>query len=205
MEGATTYCLIMANSKTTRSESYIRIVCTDNADSRKNRLLLRTEELMSITPEIKVPKYIPLQPGENILRVSDYPELKYGFYNCSCDDSQCQFSPTMSEDEKDKMTDFFYWEASENCQDIIEIDLRHFDGSDLKSMDMMFYYMFNLERIFLGRLDTSSVTDMSFAFTGVGSNVKGDSSSDYMKNWEESDAEPGFYINIALETLFSAI
>lgn len=190
----------MANSDTTDSGSYIKIVCKDDANPKENRLLLRTNKLVEVASGVKVPEYIELKPGENILKVSQYPDLKYGFLNSGCDADQCEFSSNISEENKEKMTDLFYWEASENCQDIIEIDLRHFDGSELTSMDSMFYYMFNLERIFLRGLDTSRVTDMSFAFTGVGSNLKGNCSSDFdsEKDWDESDAEPGFYIKYGL-------
>lgn len=155
--------------------SYIVITCRDGADPDCNRLLLRTPVGKS-----GVPSYIKLQGGTNKLDISNHPDLKYGFYNAGCD------------------SELDFWEASENCQDIIEIDLRNFDGSEMTTMDSMFYYMFNLERIYFGGLDTSRVTDMSYAFNGVGRYVKGDSSSDSMKNWEESDAEPGFYIKCSL-------
>lgn len=155
---------------------------------------------MQVVKGVKVPAYIELHSGENILEVSRYPDLKYGFYNSSCDEDQCQFASYISDADKDKMTDIFFWEATDNCQDIIEIDLRHFDGSQLTSMNSMFYYMSNLERIFLKGLDTSRVTDMSSAFARVGSNLEGNCTSDFdvEKSWDESDAEPGFYIKCGL-------
>lgn len=69
MEGAATFCLIMANLNTTDSESYIRVDCYGDADPKYNRLQLRTDP----------PTFISLNPGSNYLTIEDYPALKFGF------------------------------------------------------------------------------------------------------------------------------
>lgn len=51
------------------SESYLLVICADDAEPKFNRLQLRTDP----------PTFIELKPGENVLTVENYPALKYGF------------------------------------------------------------------------------------------------------------------------------
>ncbi len=90
------------------SSSYIKIVCAEEADPESNRIMLRT------TP----PTFIELQPGENILTVETYPDLKYGFY------------PEQRRSDSISIND--------SCQSIIEVDLSHFDASEVQSTSSMF-------------------------------------------------------------------
>lgn len=169
----------------------IIITCREDADPDANRLMLNTNQLMEVAPGLHVPEYIKLNPGKNVLDVTKLPQLKYGFHNCSCDEDNCQFSGRI-EDYDDRL---FFWMASENCQDIIEIDLRDFDGAEMTEMDDMFYCMGNLERIYLGKLNTSNVKSMCRAFNGVAWSIDGDTSdADADKSYKEADSETGFYI-----------
>lgn len=132
--------------------SYIKIVCTDDADPRYNRLQLRT------TP----PTYIELQPGENILTVDEYPDLKHGFSQIDC----------ANLDDKDACENIIEY----NCGNIVMMDLSNFDFSEMTSMKGMFKRMENLthlfmERIFMGGLERiKNITSMASAFewTGAG-------------------------------------
>jgi len=53
-----------------------------------------------------------------------------------------------------------------NCQNLIYIDLSHFDSSNVTNMSDMFYYCQNLKKINLSNLNTKNVTDMSYMFCG---------------------------------------
>lgn len=53
-----------------------------------------------------------------------------------------------------------------NCQNLIYIDLSHFDSSNVTNMSDMFYYCENLQQINLSNLNTKNVTDMSYMFCG---------------------------------------
>jgi len=53
-----------------------------------------------------------------------------------------------------------------NCQNLIYIDLSHFDSSNVTNMSDMFYYCENLKKINLSNLNTKNVTDMSYMFCG---------------------------------------
>lgn len=135
----------------TDSSSYIIINCSSEANPKFNRLQLRTDP----------PTFIELHPGENILKVEDYPALKYGF-------SQIE------DNEDDEFDESISQLRSNNCQDIIEIDLSHFDGSAMTTMECMFDYMTNLQKLNMEGLDTSNVTSMSQTFwnTGINGNLK---------------------------------
>lgn len=130
----------MENYKTTRSESYIRIVCTDDASPKYNRL-----QLMTVPPT-----FIELQPGNNILLVEEYPSLKYGFRQI---DDYCL--------KADDATNEY------NCGDVILVDLSHFDSTEMSSMDMMCCRMENLENIIFGENRIENVTSMESAFEWI--------------------------------------
>ena len=51
-----------------------------------------------------------------------------------------------------------------NCENIISLDLSHFDSSEVKTMHKMFYKCFSLEVINLENLDTSKVENMQYMF-----------------------------------------
>lgn len=51
-----------------------------------------------------------------------------------------------------------------SCCDVEELDLRHFNTSNVESMDNMFNYCSNLRSLDLGSFDTSKVTNMSDMF-----------------------------------------
>lgn len=106
--------------------SCLVITCDQEIDPEIDRIELRTNP----------PKFIDLKPGVNILKVEDYPELKFGFRSVYCADSE--------------------------YSGIIEVDFSHFDGSEMTSMEGMFYYICPL--IKWGNLDTSNVNDMSYMF-----------------------------------------
>lgn len=95
----------------------------------------------------KSPSYIELHPGRNILTVEKYPALKYGF-------SQIDISP------------------EHNCQDVIEIDLSHFDGSEMVSMERMFYRM-PIQKLTFGNMKTPNLKNAKLCFSYVGSNTFG--------------------------------
>lgn len=80
------------------------------------------------------PTPIPLKKGVNILTVEEYPELKYGFVS-------------MAEDFVDAL---------------FKIDLSHFDGSEMTSMEEMFRDL-QIE-INFGNLNTSNVTNVKNIF-----------------------------------------
>lgn len=114
--------------------SFIIFKCSEDADPEENIIKLRTNP----------PTFIKLKPGENVLDVKDYPDLKYGF-------SQ------IVEDED------YYTQSNANmlnCFDVFEIDLSGFDGSEMTSMENMFDNMQNLKKIEFGPLDTSNVKSM---------------------------------------------
>lgn len=138
MDGAATFCLIMANSNIIGAGSYIRIVCTDDADPKYNRLKLRTDP----------PTFIELQPGENILSPTHYPALKYGFE---------QIDQPRLDSYSDASNEY-------NCGDVLLVDLRHFDSTEMTSMDGMFHKMENLENIIFGDIRIENVTSMNNAF-----------------------------------------
>lgn len=120
------------------STSRIIIICKDAAIPSENRIKLRTNP----------PTYIELQPGKNVLTVKDYPALKYGFSQLSPEDD-----PTGEDDPSDG-----------NCQDVLEIDFSHFDGSEMTTMEDMFYKMENLKKVNFENLNTSKVTNMGNMF-----------------------------------------
>ncbi len=125
------------------SRSYIRIVCTEDAEPKYNRLQLRTEPST----------YIELQPGENILTVEKYPALKYGF---------CQIDDPYLESENSP------YEC--NGGGIKHVDLSHYNPSEMVSMNNMFRRMDSLLDIDFGRIRIENVESMDSAFewTDVG-------------------------------------
>lgn len=123
--------------------SYIRIVCSKNTNPKSNKLQLRTEP----------PTFIELTPGVNILRVNNYPALKYGF--SQIDD--------FSSDN---------WPIEYNGKDIIEIDLSHFDGAAMTSMDYMFSYMSSLKKIVFGESQMFHPSSANSAFERVGEGME---------------------------------
>lgn len=135
-------------NKAVISESYIIITCDDNADPKFNRLQLRTDPLT----------FIELQPGRNILMIEDYPTLKFGFKQIDDNDN----------DEHMHLSGKESVIPNENCQEVIEVDFSHFDGSEMESMDYMFHFMSRIERITFGEMKTSKLTSMERAFWGVG-------------------------------------
>lgn len=130
------------------SSSYIKILCADNANPKFNRIELRT------TP----PTYIELQPGENILTVEEYPDLKFGFSQICILDN----------DEQEKYSDVMSVDPIENCQEVLEIDFSHYDWSDVKYIDSMFSYMCNLRHIEWGSVNKANLTSLSSAFSMMG-------------------------------------
>ena len=127
--------------------SYIRIVCTEDANPKYNRIQLRTNP----------PTYIELQPGENILKVKNYPGLKSGF--SQIDDFSFENAP------KD------FAEASPyeyNGGGIVEVDLSHFDASEMTSMDDMFSYMQNLKKIKFDGIENLAPISLSSTFSMMG-------------------------------------
>lgn len=130
----------MANSNTIGSGSYIRIVCTDDADPKYNRLQLRTDP----------PTFIELKPGNNILSVSKYPALKYGFKQIDI--------PWFDENVCPDATNEY------NCGDVLYVDLSHFDSTEMTSMEDMFRRMENLEEIIFGDIRIENVISMNSAF-----------------------------------------
>ena len=131
------------------SNSFIRVICSETANPKFNRLQLRTNP----------PTFIELQPGENILTVEEYPDLKYGF-------SQ------MSENDEDNPDETVSHCAIANCQDVLSIDLSNFDGWEMTSMDEMFHSMQKLSEINLKGLDTSNVKSMVDTFRLMGEQTK---------------------------------
>lgn len=130
----------MANSNTTGSGSYIRIVCSDDACPKYNRLQLRTDPLT----------FIALQPGNNILPVSSYPALKYGFKQID----DCYLEETVYPDATNEY----------NCGDVLLVDLSHFDSTEMTSMEDMFRKMENLKEIIFGDIRIENVTSMNSTF-----------------------------------------
>lgn len=130
----------MANSNTIGSGSYIRIVCTDDADPKYNRLQLRTDP----------PTFIELQSGNNILSVSNYPALKYGFKQIA----DCRLDETVYPDATNEY----------NCGDVLLVDLSHFDSAEMTSMEDMFRRMENLKEIIFGDIRIENVISMNSAF-----------------------------------------
>lgn len=128
----------MANSKPTNFESYIRIVCSDDADPKYNKLQLRTDP----------PTFIELQPGNNILSVENYPMLKYGFRQI--DNPWLDAYPNTTNEY--------------NCGDVVLVDLSHFDSADMTSMEDMFRKMENLKEIIFGDIRIENVISMNSAF-----------------------------------------
>lgn len=140
MVGAATYCHTMANSNTIGSGSYIKIVCTYDADPKYNRLQLRTDP----------PTFIELQPGNNILSVSKYPALKYGFKQIDIP----WFDKNVCPDATNQY----------NCGDVLLVDLSHFDSAEMTSMEDMFRKMENLKEIIFGDIRIENVISMNSAF-----------------------------------------
>lgn len=128
------------------SKSYIVVTCEEDANPKLNRLQLRTDP----------PTYIELNPGKNVLTVEKYPDLKYGF---------SQIDDYVFPDDCEELQDSEYWYEYNGGQ-IIEIDLSHFDGSEMTSMDCMFL-AFGPERIIFGNLNTSQVISMKSAFADL--------------------------------------
>ncbi|MDE7420557.1 MAG: DUF285 domain-containing protein [Muribaculaceae bacterium] len=86
---------------------------------------------------------INLKPGINILTVEQYPDLKYGFH------------PTMV---RRGML------PNENCQAVIEVDLSHFDTSEVESTESMFDDMFALRKVNLSNVKFCNVRKMDNMF-----------------------------------------
>lgn len=130
-------------------QNYVKVICTKDAKPKFNRLQLRTHP----------PTFIELQPGVNFLYVEHYPALKYGF-------SQ------ISENDENNPDETMSHCPLNNCQEVLEIDLSHFDSSRMISMDDMFYSMQNLKKIYFGDLDTSNVVSMVDTFRLTGNHDK---------------------------------
>ena len=134
--------------KDSSSKSYITIICSKEADPKFNRLQLRTEP----------PTFIELQPGENKLTIEDYPALKFGFKQIDDND----------DDEHLYLSEIESIIPSENCQNVIKVDLSHFDGSEMESMDYMFHFMQGIEMLTFGKMETPKLKSAERAFWGVG-------------------------------------
>lgn len=121
------------NSSNNNSKSYIRIVCNPDSNPEINVIELRDEKHTRIG----------LHPGENIITVEEYPELKYGFL-------------TSQIGENGFLTHY------------IDLDMSNFDGSNMVTMEDMFaratFDMDEIKPIDFGNLDTSNVIDMSRMF-----------------------------------------
>ncbi len=116
------------------SQSYIRIVCSDDADPEFNRIEPRKEK----SPIIK------LQPGENILTVTEKSGLQYGFFPW--------------QNRKGMM------HPNENCQSVIEVDLSNFDAYNVQFANFMFDDMFALKRVDFSNVRFENVSDMTNMF-----------------------------------------
>lgn len=87
---------------------------------------------------------INLNPGINILTVEKYPELKYGFYP--------------------KQVGGGVMSPNANCQSILEIDMSHYDASEIESTELMFGDMLALRKVNLSNVKFSNVRNMDRMF-----------------------------------------
>lgn len=115
-----------------QSKSYVIIACSVNANPEYNEITLRNSTVS-----------VQLQPGINILKIEQYPDLKYGFH------------PTMV---RRGML------LNENCQAVIEVDLSHFDASEVESTESMFDDMFALRKVNLSNVRFCNVRNMDNMF-----------------------------------------
>lgn len=120
------------------SKSYVIITCGDDVNPEIDRIELRTEP----------PTFIELKPGENVLTIEEYPDLKYGFR-------------IFYRRDKRGLADAY------PNQRIIGIDLSNFDGSEMTIMDGMFEGLVNLQSLNLLNLNTTNVISMESAFAGI--------------------------------------
>ncbi len=132
------------------SQSYIRVICADNAVPAYNRIQLRT------TP----PTYIELQPGENILTVEEYPALKYGFK---------QIDDYEFENCSEEFANGLPYEY--NGEGILVIDLSNFDATEMKSMNYMFSHMKGLRSVALNGMRNAKPDSMVSTFSMMGENM----------------------------------
>lgn len=86
---------------------------------------------------------INLQPGINILTVEQYPDLRYGF------------KPVIA---RRGML------PNENCQAVMEVDLSHFNASEVESTESMFDDMFALRKVNLSNVKFCNVRNMDNMF-----------------------------------------
>lgn len=117
------------------TESHILINCSSEADSTRNILRLNSS----------ANNYIQLKSGWNILTTSDYPDLKYGF------------RPAM-------FKHYPIRELNPNCQAVLEVDLSHFDASEVISTERMFLDMSNLQSVDLSGVKFEHVETMNNMF-----------------------------------------
>lgn len=92
----------------------------------------------------KSTKLIGLNPGINVLAIEKYPEIKYGFYP--------------------KQVGGGVMSPNENCQSILEIDMSHFDASEIDSTELMFGDMLALRKVNLSNVKFSNVKKMDYMF-----------------------------------------
>lgn len=127
------------------SASYISVLCSEDANPKFNRLQLRTDP----------PTFIELHPDWNILRVEDFPDLKYGF---------SQIDEILDENEAARLEGIMSTYEEENCQDVLEFDFSHFDASEMTTMDKMFDWMRNIRKIEFGTMCTPKLISAERAF-----------------------------------------
>lgn len=92
----------------------------------------------------KSKKLVELNPGVNILTVEEYPEIKYGFYP--------------------KQVGGGVMTPNENCQSILEVDMSHYDASEIESTGLMFGDMLALRKVNLSNVKFSNVRNMDNMF-----------------------------------------
>lgn len=92
----------------------------------------------------KSKKLVELNPGVNILTVEEYPEIKYGFYPMQIGGGV--MSP------------------NENCQSILEVDMSHYDASEIESTGLMFGDMLALRKVNLSNVKFCNVRNMDNMF-----------------------------------------
>lgn len=117
-------------------ESHVLIYCSADAATTKNIILLNSTA--------KTP--VNLTEGWNLVTISEYPDLKYGF------------SPAVYNHNS-------LFELNPNCQSVVEIDLSHFDASEVISTERMFADMSKLLTVDLSNVKFNHVTTMDRMFS----------------------------------------
>lgn len=104
---------------------------------------------------------IQLNEGENIISISDYPDLKYGFVFSHGENISSIDLSGFDSSEVHDMSEMFC-----DCKSLKELNLSNFNTSDVRCMSEMFARCESLECLDLSNFNTSHLKEMGEMFFG---------------------------------------